>query len=436
MSKYELILTKNMLQPGYSGSLQDYERTGGYQALRKVLGKIAPAEVTEMVKKSGLRGRGGAGFPTGIKWSFLPKDYRGPRYLCCNADESEPGTFKDRQLMERDPHQMLEGIVLACYAIGAETAYIYIRGEFGLGAQIVEKALQEARGAGFIGRNILGSGYNLEVWVHRGAGAYICGEETALLESLEGKRGLPRVKPPFPATHGLYNKPTVVNNVETLANLPHIVSRGPEWFASIGSPPKSTGTRIFCVSGHVKRPGNYEVPMGITFRELINEHAGGMRSDKPLKAIIPGGASASFFTPEHLDVRLDFEHVAQAGSMLGSGGVTVMEEGTSMVWACLRLMEFFYHESCGKCTPCREGSSWLVQTMRRIVAKRGRKEDLETLVDLCQNIAGRTVCAFGDALVAPIQSTLKYWRHEYEDLIREAEATGTSAEPALVQIGH
>ncbi len=436
MPKYELILTKNMLQPGYSGSLQDYERTGGYQALRKVLGKIAPAEVTEMVKKSGLRGRGGAGFPTGIKWGFLPKDYRGPRYLCCNADESEPGTFKDRQLMERDPHQMLEGIVLACYAIGAETAYIYIRGEFGLGAQIVEKALQEARGAGFIGRNILGSGYNLDVWVHRGAGAYICGEETALLESLEGKRGLPRVKPPFPATHGLYNKPTVVNNVETLANLPHIVSRGPEWFASIGSPPKSTGTRIFCVSGHVKRPGNYEVPMGITFRELINEHADGMRSDKRLKAIIPGGASASFFTPEHLDVRLDFEHVAQAGSMLGSGGVTVMEEGTSMVWACLRLMEFFYHESCGKCTPCREGSSWLVQTMRRIVAKRGRKEDLETLVDLCQNIAGRTVCAFGDALVAPIQSTLKYWRHEYEELIREAEAAGTSAEPALVQIGH
>ncbi len=436
MPKYELILTKNMLQPGYSGSLQDYERTGGYQALRKVLGKIAPAEVTEMVKKSGLRGRGGAGFPTGIKWGFLPKDYRGPRYLCCNADESEPGTFKDRQLMERDPHQMLEGIVLACYAIGAETAYIYIRGEFGLGAQIVEKALQEARGAGFIGRNILGSGYNLDVWVHRGAGAYICGEETALLESLEGKRGLPRVKPPFPATHGLYNKPTVVNNVETLANLPHIVSRGPEWFASIGSPPKSTGTRIFCVSGHVKRPGNYEVPMGITFRELINEHADGMRSDKRLKAIIPGGASASFFTPEHLDVRLDFESVAQAGSMLGSGGVTVMEEGTSMVWACLRLMEFFYHESCGKCTPCREGSSWLVQTMRRIVAKRGRKEDLETLVDLCQNIAGRTVCAFGDALVAPIQSTLKYWRHEYEELIREAEAAGTSAEPALVQIGH
>jgi NADH-quinone oxidoreductase subunit F len=244
-----------------------------------------------------------------------------------------------------------------------------------------------------------------------------------LLESLEGKRGLPRVKPPFPATHGLYNKPTVVNNVETLANLPHIINRGPEWFAAIGSPPKSTGTRIFCVSGHVKRPGNYEVPMGITFRELIYEHAGGMRSDKPLKAFIPGGASAPFLTPDHLDVKMDFESVAAAGSMLGSGGVTVMEEGTSMVWAALRLMEFFYHESCGKCTPCREGSSWLVQTMRRIVAKRGRAQDLETLTDLCKNIAGRTVCAFGDAEVAPIMSTLKYWRPEYIALIHEAEAS-------------
>jgi NADH-quinone oxidoreductase subunit F len=421
---HELIITKNMLTPGYTGSLADYERTGGYQALRNVLGKIAPAEVTDMVKKSGLRGRGGAGFPTGVKWTFLPKDYQGPKYLCCNADESEPGTFKDRQLIERDPHQMLEGMAIACYAIGAETAYIYIRGEFALGARIVEQALGEARTKGYIGRNILGTGVNIEMWLHRGAGAYICGEETALLESLEGKRGLPRVKPPFPATHGLYNKPTVVNNVETLANLPHIINRGAEWFASIGSPPKSTGTRIFCVSGHIKRPGNYEVPMGITFRELIEEHAGGMRSDKKLKAIIPGGASAAFFTDRHLDVKCDFESVAQAGSMLGSGGVTVMEEGTSMVWAALRLMEFFYHESCGKCTPCREGTSWLVQTMRRIVSKRGRMEDLEALTDLCQNIAGRTVCAFGDAAIAPVLSTLQHWRDEYEELIREAETAG------------
>jgi NADH-quinone oxidoreductase subunit F len=426
MPKHEPVLLKNMLQPGYTGSLADYERAGGYQALKKVLGKIPPADVTHMVMKSGLRGRGGAGFPTGVKWGFLPKDYQGPKYLCCNADESEPGTFKDRQLMERDPHQVLEGIAIACYAIGVETAYIYIRGEFVLGAKILERALAEARTAGYLGKNILSRGTTIDVWVHRGAGAYICGEETALLESLEGKRGLPRVKPPFPATSGLYGKPTVINNVETLANLPHIITRGPEWFASLGSPPKSTGTRIFCVSGHVKRPGNYEVPMGITCRELIFEHAGGMRSDKPLKAIIPGGASASFLTPEHLDVKLDFESVAQAGSMLGSGGVTVMEEGTSMVWAALRLMEFFHHESCGKCSPCREGSSWLVQTLRRILAGRGRMQDLETLTDLCQNIAGRTVCAFGDAEVAPIMSTLKYWRHEYEELIRAAGANGSS----------
>ncbi|MBD0305063.1 MAG: NADH-quinone oxidoreductase subunit NuoF [Nitrospiraceae bacterium] len=417
MPSNKKILTTNMEQPGYTGSLAEYERTGGYTALKKILGKVPPADVIETVKKSGLRGRGGAGFPTGVKWGFIPKDHPGPKYLCCNADESEPGTFKDRQLIERDPHQMLEGIVIACYAIGAETAYIYIRGEFVLGAKILERAIAEARAAGYVGRNLLGSGVNVEIWVHRGAGAYICGEETALLESLEGKRGLPRVKPPFPATHGLYNKPTVINNVETLANLPHIINKGAEWFASIGSPPKSTGTRIFCVSGHVKRPGNYEVPMGITFRELIEEHAGGMRSEKPLKAIIPGGASAAFFTREHMDVKLDFESVAQAGSMLGSGGVTVMEEGTNMVWAALRLMEFFYHESCGKCTPCREGSSWLVQIMRRIVDGRGRMADLQTLVDLCQNIAGRTVCAFGDAEIAPIMSTLNYWRHEYEALI-------------------
>ncbi len=422
MADTEKVLTKNMQNPEYKGSCTEYESLGGYQAFRKVVGKIAPAEIIETVKQSGLRGRGGAGFPTGVKWSFLPKGYDGPIYLCCNADESEPGTFKDRQLMERDPHQVIEGILIAAYAIRAETCFIYIRGEFALGAKILEQAILEARQAGYIGENVLGSGVRINLWVHRGAGAYICGEETALLESLEGKRGLPRFKPPFPATNGLYNKPTVVNNVETLANLPHIINRGAEWFTSLGSPPKSCGTRIFCVSGHVKRPGNYEVPMGITLRELIFEHAGGMRSDKPLKAMIPGGASAPFLTPEHLDVKLDFESVAQAGSMLGSGGVTAMEEGTCMVWAALRLMEFFYHESCGKCSPCREGSSWLVQTMRRIVAKQGRMDDLETLSDLCKNIAGRTVCAFGDAEVAPIVSTLKHWRPEYEAYIKEAEA--------------
>ncbi len=428
MAKHEKILLANMEQPGYTGSLADYERAGGYQALKKVLGKVQPNDVTEIVKKSGLRGRGGAGFPTGVKWGFLPKDYRGPIYLCCNADESEPGTFKDRQLMERDPHQMIEGCLVACYAIRAETCYVYIRGEYTLATAILERALAEARRAGYVGHNVLGSGVNIEVWMHRGAGAYICGEETALLESLEGKRGLPRFKPPFPAVVGLYGKPTVVNNVETLANLPHIINRGPEWFASIGSPPKSTGTRVFCLSGHVKQPGNYEVPMGMSLRELIFDYGGGMRSQKPLKAIIPGGASAPFLTPDHLDVKLDFEAMAQAGSMLGSGGVTVMEEGTSMVWAATRLMEFFYHESCGKCSPCREGSAWLVQTMHRILAKRGRADDLDTLTDLCKNIAGRTVCAFGDAEVAPIMSTLQYWRHEYEELIQQAESAN------LVQI--
>jgi len=422
MEPFEKILTKNMSNPAYTGSLQDYEATGGYQALRKVLAGVPQKDIVEMVKKSGLRGRGGAGFPTGVKWSFLPKDYQGPKYLCCNADESEPGTFKDRQLMERDPHQMLEGMAITCYAIGAETSYIYIRGEFRLGAQILERAIEEAKQAGHLGSNIHGSGVTINMYVHAGAGAYICGEETALLESLEGKRGKPRIKPPFPATHGLYQKPTVVNNVETLANIPHIVNRGPEWFAAIGAPPKSTGTRVFCLSGHVKNPGNFELPMNATFRDLIFDIGGGMRSDKPLKAFIPGGASAPFLTPEHIDVQMDFESVTMAGSMSGSGGITVMEEGTSMVWATLRLMEFFYHESCGKCTPCREGSAWIVQILQRIQNTQGRPEDLNTLTEICENIGGRTVCAFGDAEIAPVQSTLHYWRHEYEALIEEAEA--------------
>ena len=321
--------------------------------------------------------------------------------------------------MERDPHQMIEGMILASYAIGVKTAYIYIRGEFALGARIVERALAEAYEAKYLGADILGSGSSIDIYLHRGAGAYICGEETALLESLEGKRGLPRTKPPFPATHGLFGKPTVVNNVETLANLPHIVNQGPEWFTSLGSPPKSAGTRVFCLSGHLKRPGNYEVPMGITFREMIYELAGGMRSSKPLKAFIPGGASAPFLTPEHLDVKMDFESLAQAGSMLGSGGVTVMEEGTCMVWAAENLLHFFYHESCGKCTPCREGSAWLLQILERIEHGHGQSKDIDTLLRLCPNIAGRTVCAFGDAEIAPIISTLQYFRDEYEAHIRE-----------------
>jgi NADH-quinone oxidoreductase subunit F len=422
MPAYEEILFKNMKQPSYTGSISDYRRQGGYQALPKVLKELTPDQVIEIVKKSGLRGRGGAGFPTGLKWSFIPKDPRLPKYLCCNADESEPGTFKDRQLIDRDPHQMIEGLIIASYAIGAHTAYIYTRGEFSFGTAVLEKALDEARVAGLIGKDILKSGYDLEVYVHRGAGAYICGEETALLESIEGKRGMPRFKPPFPATHGLYGRPTVVNNVETLSNIPHIINRGAEWYASIGTP-KSSGTRIFSVSGHVKRPGNYEVPMGITLRELIYEHAGGIRGDRPMKAIIPGGASAAFFTPDHLEVKLDFEEVAKAGSMLGSGGVTVMDDTTCMVWAAMNLLQFFHHESCGKCTPCREGSFWLHSVLQRIETGQGRMEDLDLMVDLSNHIGGKTICAFGDAEIAPVLSTLKYFKEEYEDHIREKRCT-------------
>jgi len=431
----DLILLKNMMTPGYTGGLKDYEKQGGHQAVRKMFKEHTPQAVIDIVKKSGLRGRGGAGFPTGMKWDFIPKDPNLTKYLCCNADESEPGTFKDRQLIEQDPHQMIEGMIIACFAIGAHTAYIYIRGEFAFGAKILERALEEAYRAGYLGKDILKSGFDLEIYLHRGAGAYICGEETALLESIEGKRGLPRVKPPFPATHGLYGKPTVVNNVETLSNLPHILMRGADWFTGIGSPPKSTGTRLFCVSGHVKRPGNYEVPMGITFRELIYDYAGGILGDRKLKAFIPGGASAAFFTEEHLDVKMDFDVVAQAGSMLGSGGVTIMDDTTCMVWAALNLMNFFHHESCGKCTPCREGSGWLFKILQRIENGEGQLEDLALMPRLCGNIAGRTVCAFGDAEVAPILSTLKYFREEYETHIREKRCP-FQKEGRLISVGH
>ena len=420
MPDYELILFKNMAKPGYTGSLSDYKAVGGYTALEKVLRECTPAEVVEEVKKSGLRGRGGAGFPSGLKWSFIPKDHVGPKYLCCNADESEPGTYKDRQLMERDPHQMLEGMAICCYAIGAQVAYIYIRGEFDLGAEILNQAIQDAYQAKVIGKNVFGSGFNLDMVVHRGAGAYICGEETALLESIEGKRGKPRIKPPFPAIHGLYQEPTVINNVETLANVPHIINRGSAWFASIGTE-KSTGTKIFSVSGHVKRPGNYEVPLGIPLREMIYDIAGGIRGDKQIKAISPGGASAPFMTPDQLDTPLDFDSIKAAGSMLGSGAITVMDEDTCVVWAAMNLMEFFHHESCGQCTPCREGSAWILQVLRRIENGEGKKSDLPLLEALCGRIGGNTVCAFGDAEIGPILSTVQRFRGEYEAHIREKQ---------------
>ena len=397
--------------PDYEG-LDTYQSKGGYAQLADLRANGQWEKVQEQVLESGLRGLGGAGFPSGKKWGFVRAN-EGTRYLAVNGDEGEPGTIKDRYYLERTPHLMLEGMLIAAWAVEAETCFIYMRDEYPAVLDILATEIAALETAG-----IVAPGY---IDLRRGAGAYICGEETALLESLEGKRGKPRFKPPFPATHGLYQKPTVVNNVETLANIPHILNKGAEWFAAIGAPPKGTGTRIFCLSGHIKRPGNYEVPMGVTFREMIYEIGGGMRSDKPLKAFIPGGASAPFLTPEHLDVKMDFESLAMAGSMLGSGGITVMEEGTSMVWAALRLMEFFYHESCGKCTPCREGSSWLVQTLQRILRREGRMSDLDLLLDLCKSIEGRTVCAFGEAEVSPIVSTMRHWRSEYEELIREAE---------------
>jgi NADH-quinone oxidoreductase subunit F len=414
----EKILTKRFEIPGYCGTLEEYEATGGYQAIAKALKEHTPASLIELVKRSGLRGRGGAGFPTGVKWGFVPKGSELPKYLVCNADESEPGTFKDRELIMRDPHQLLEGILLASFAIGCRTAFIYIRGEFVAGARILEQAISDAAARGLVGKDILGSSFSLDLHAHRGAGAYICGEETALLESLEGKRGLPRLKPPFPATSGLYRKPTVVNNVETLSNIPHIVMRGAEWFASIGTP-KSTGTRIFGVSGHVRRPGIYERPIDVPMRELIFEHAGGLREGHRLKAVIPGGSSVPVLTERHLDTRMDFESLATAGSMAGSGGVIVMDETTCMVRVGEVVSRFYHHESCGQCTQCREGTAWLHKTLRRIEEGRGRAADLDLLLDICDNMKGKTICPLSDAAAMPIESYLKYFHDEFEQHVVE-----------------
>jgi NADH-quinone oxidoreductase subunit F len=418
MPTYEKILHRNLERPGYGGTLAEYLAAGGYGTVRRILGKTPPAEVIELVKRSGLRGRGGAGFPTGIKWGFVPKDSGQAKYLLCNADESEPGTFKDRQLIERDPHQLLEGIILAAYAIGAHRSYIYIRGELVYGARVLERALEEAAAARLLGNDIQGSGYDLTVTLHRGAGAYICGEETALIESLEGKKGMPRIRPPFPAVRGLYQSPTVVNNVETLCNLPHILARGPEWYASIGTE-RSKGTRIFSVSGHVERPGNYELPLSVTLREVVMEHAGGVSGGRALKAVIPGGASAPVLTPQHLDVGMDFESLAAAGSMGGSGGVIVMAEGTCMVKVGEVVARFFHHESCGQCTQCREGTAWLHKVLARIEGGGGRREDLELLLDVCDNMTGKTICVLSDAAALPVASYVRSFRDEFEAHVRE-----------------
>jgi len=416
---FEKILTKNMDLPGYTGSLEDYRKQGGYQALQKTLREYRPDEVIEIVKRSGLRGRGGAGFPAGVKWGFVPKDSSKPKYLVCNADEGEPGTFKDRMLIERDPHQLLEGIILAAYAVQAGTAYIYIRGEFAYGYKVLERALKEAYDAGFLGRDILGSGFNLDIHLHRGAGAYICGEETGLLQSLEGDRGEPRLRPPFPATRGLYGCPTVVNNVETLSNVPHILLKGAEWYASIGTE-RSKGTRIFSVSGHVRRPGNYELPIDIPLRELL-EVAGGIREGRRLKAVIPGGSSAPCLTDEHLDVRMDFESLAAAGSMGGSGAVIVIDDSTCMVKVAEIVARFYRHESCGQCTQCREGTAWLHKILQRWERGKGFKDEIDLMLDICDNMKGKTICVLSDACAMPVESYIRFFRDEFEEHIRRRQ---------------
>ncbi len=406
-----------------------YTATGGYEALKKAL-KMAPAQVIDEVKASGLRGRGGAGFPAGVKWSFVPQDTGKPTYLVVNFDESEPGTFNNRELIERDPHQVLEGAIIAAYAVQCHTAFVYVRGEFLHPGLLVERAIAEAYGKGFLGTDILGSGYDLDVVLHRGAGAYICGEETGLLSSLEGYRGQPRQRPPFPAVEGLYASPTAINNIETLANVPHIIANGAAWFASIG-PEKSPGTKIFSVSGKVERPGNYEVPMGTPARLVIEELAGGVLDGRKLKAWTPGGSSTPFLTAEHLDVGLDFESIAAAGSLLGTGAMLVTDERDCMVEACRRLSQFYAHESCGKCTPCREGTWWAVRVLDRIENGSGRMEDLALLDDLCRNMLFRGFCPLLDGAVSPISSTLKHFRDEYEAHIRE-RACPFSAGPVPV----
>ena len=411
------VLTRNMHVPRLEG-IDVYASLGGYQALAKALREYKPNEIIEIVKKSGLRGRGGAGFPTGVKWGFVPKNIGKPIYLCVNADESEPGTFKDRLIIEKDPHQLIEGTIIAAYALDCRLAFIYIRGEFHYGAAVLEGALEEAYAQGYLGKNILGTGYDLELVLHRGAGAYICGEETALLESLEGKRGQPRLKPPFPAVVGLYKCPTVVNNVETLANIPHIIRSGAEWFASIGVE-RNTGTRLYAVSGHVNRPAVIESPMTITLRELIYDHCGGIRGGRKLKAVIPGGSSVPILTADKVDVRMDYDSVAKAGSMLGSAGVVVMDETTCMVKAIRRITRFYAEESCGQCTQCREGTEWLYQILDRIETGNGRAGELEILLDLAANMKGRTICPLSDAAAMPVESYIKAFYDEFAAHISE-----------------
>jgi NADH-quinone oxidoreductase subunit F len=393
-------------------TLAGWQQLGGYQSLRKALG-MSPLEVTEEVKKSGLRGRGGAGFPTGLKWSFMPKDdARQPHYLLINADESEPGAFKDRELCRWTPHQLLEGALIGAHAIRARHVYIYVRGEFFEPAQILGRAIEEAYAARLAGADVLGSGVTIDITLHLGAGAYICGEETGLMNSLEGRRGQPRIKPPFPAAVGAFGQPTTINNVETLCAVPHILARGADWYRSMGTE-KSPGTKLFNVSGHVVRRGNYELPLGFPLKDLIYDVCGGIRDGRSLKAVIPGGSSVPILHADECDIAMDYESVAKAGSMLGTASVIVMDDQTDMVKQVRRIVEFYSHESCGQCTPCREGTEWLARILRRIERGEGVEEDLAMLVELGNNMTGTTICVLSDSAAAPVSSSINKFRDEY-----------------------
>jgi NADH-quinone oxidoreductase subunit F len=397
-----------------SHKIDVYLQTGGYQALDKALKQMTPESIIGEVKKSSLRGRGGAGFPTGMKWSFVPKDSPKPKYVICNADESEPGSCKDRPLMEMDPHQVIEGIIIAGRAIDAHRGFIYIRGEYRYVHDIVDAAIAEAYARGYLGKNILGSGFDFDLLIHTGAGAYECGEESALMESLEGKRGYPRIKPPFPAIVGLYGSPTIINNVETLSAVPAIILEGGEHYANRGTP-KNGGTRLLCVSGHVNKPGVYEIPLGMNMKKFIDEVAGGIPGGKKVKAVIPGGSSCPLLKGDEIDIPMDYDSLAKAGSMLGSGGMVVIDEDTCMVDMARRIMHFYAHESCGWCIPCREGTTWLRKTLERFHAGFGRPEDIDTIGDLAKNMLGRTFCPLGDAAAMPTISIVAKFRNEFED---------------------
>ena len=441
MAKFEPVLFARINKPD-STSLKTYMADGGYARIKEIL-SMAPVDVINVVKDAGLRGRGGAGFPCGLKWTFLPKDHPGPIYLCINADESEPGTFNNRILMEKDPHQLIEGIMIACHAIKSNNAYLYLRYEYGRSYRTLDAAIKECYAAGLLGKNIKGTGFNLDIVLHRGAGAYICGEETGLIESLEGKRAWPRIKPPFPAIEGLFRRPTIVNNVETLCCVTHILYRGKEWFQSIGVPPDpnnprdpgSYGPKLYCVSGHVNTPCCVELPLGVTARELIEEHAGGVWKGRKAKAVVPGGISMGFLSDKEFDTKLDFAGPGKAGCLgLGTAAVVVIDDQTSMVDVLFNCCRFMSHESCGQCTPCREGTAWMTKILTRIRAGQGRLEDLDLLMEVAGSmgiIPGTTICGLSDGAAWPVKNAISKFRGDFEEYINSKRATVTSAQKLM-----